>query len=202
MYKFKSYYFPNHSKSDIIKEMKKGVVFSSLIAGILLLIISSPLSGEGRWLVLYLGEFNISPLPGGALKYQRGIDWNKTKFSPYKEIWRRNIEEFFRKKGINPRVTLLSYYRMPVKINGQPYSAQKQEGTKAVFVSASLRYTNFRNTYKYNIKLRKERTYISGSPLIYSRTGMITSGKTILFYSLATSRSKVLKIILLHLGTR
>lgn len=182
--------------------MRKGVIFSSLMVGVFLLIISSSLLAEGRWLVLYLGEFNIGPLPGGALKYQRSVDWNEIEFSPHKEVWKKNIEEFFRKKGINPRVTLLSSYRMPVVVNGQPYSAQKQEGTKAVFITASLRDTNFQNIYKYNIKLRKERTHISASPLIYSRTGMIKLGKTILFYSLATSRSRVLKVTLLHLGSR
>ncbi|HIE43396.1 MAG TPA: hypothetical protein EYP78_01190 [Candidatus Omnitrophica bacterium] len=182
--------------------MKKANIFSFLIVGILLFITSPCLFSEGKRLVLYLGEFNISPLPGGALRYQRSVDWNEIEFSPYKEVWKKNIEELFRKKEINPRVTLLSSYRMPVVVNGQPYSAQKQEGTKAVFITASLRDTNFRNIYKYNIKLRKERIHISASPLIYSRAGMIRPGKTILFYSLATSRSRVLKVTLLHLGSR
>ena len=174
--------------------MKKIFLLLFLIGGLLV-----PLSllGEGNRLTFYLGKFSISLLSGGGTNYQGKIEWSEIKFSSNREIWRKNIEEYLKRRGMNARVKLLAFYRIPVEVNGKPYQIDRQEGTKRVYLYAALRSTNFHNVYKFDVRIREEATPIRSSPLIYTRTGMISLRKTTLFYSLF--RRRIIKVTLMYL---
>ena len=173
-----------------------------IVFGGLLLLISCPLRGGSKNFILYVAEFEVGPFRGtNAYKVYKSLspsDYDKIPFSTNSYQFQRNMQEFFRKKGAKS-VKMNFFLKIPLVLNGPEFKRGFGSPDYFLEVKASLKSTNFSNTYNLNFVMTKKDLKRNTMPLTYSRGGFIPVNKNFLAWSTAFSKGSTFKITLMRL---
>jgi len=140
-----------------------------IVLGGLLLLISCPLRGGSKNFILYVAEFEVGPFRGT---------------NAYKVY-----------ESLSP----FDYDKIPLLLNGPEFKRGFGSPNYFLEVKASLKSTNFSNTYNLNFAMTKKDLRRNTKPLTYSRGGFIPVNKNFLAWSTAFSKGSTFKITLMRL---